>query len=44
MRWLLSLADLVQRKPGEYLTVKPDDDALQAWPKTVMEIVGRVLS
>ena len=38
-----SLADLVQRKPGEYLTVKPDDDALQAWPKTVMEIVGRVL-
>ena len=38
-----SLTDLVQRKPGEYLSVKPDDDALQAWPKTVMEIVGRVL-
>ena len=38
-----ALADLVQRKPGEYLSVKPDDDALKAWPKTVMEIVGRVL-
>ena len=38
-----ALTDLVQRKPSEYLSVKPDDDALQAWPKTVMEIVGRVL-
>src|SRR5271157_3129970 len=38
-----ALVDLLQRKPGEYLSVKPDDDALQAWPKTVMEIVGRVL-
>lgn len=38
-----ALTDLVQRKPDEYLTTKPSEEALAVWPKTVAEIVNRVL-
>ena len=38
-----ALTDLVQRKPDEYLSTRPSEEALAVWPKTVMEIVYRVL-